>query len=249
MKATLPLGYDNYVFDLYGTLVDIHTEEGDERLWKQLALFFGYYGALYEPEELQKEYFRIVKGKEKELKMTLDTDPHYAHESSPEIEICDVFRELYTQKGVEPEEALVIHTAQLFRVMSTDYVRLYDGVREMLKFLKEQGKKVYLLSNAQRIFTAYELKSLDIFKYFDDVLISSDYKTRKPDARFFDCLIKKYDLDVKKSIYVGNDSKNDVLGAKGVGMNTFYVFSNISPQNDEKNLADYNVEDFESWNY
>lgn len=249
MKATLPLGYDNYVFDLYGTLVDIHTEEGDERLWKQLALFFGYYGALYEPEELQKEYFRIVKGKEQELKMTLDTDPHYAHESSPEIEICDVFRELYTQKGVEPEEALVIHTAQLFRVMSTDYVRLYDGVREMLKFLKEQGKNVYLLSNAQRIFTAYELKSLDIFKYFDDVLISSDYKTRKPDARFFDCLIKKYDLDVKKSIYVGNDSKNDVLGAKGVGMNTFYVFSNISPQNDEKNLADYNVEDFESWNY
>lgn len=249
MKATLPLGYDNYVFDLYGTLVDIHTEEGDERLWKQLALFFGYYGALYEPEELQKEYFRIVKGKEQELKMTLDTDPHYAHESSPEIEICDVFRELYTQKGVEPEEALVIHTAQLFRVMSTDYVRLYDGVREMLKFLKEQGKKVYLLSNAQRIFTAYELKSLDIFKYFDDVWISSDYKTRKPDARFFDCLIKKYDLDVKKSIYVGNDSQNDVLGAKGVGMNTFYVFSNISPQNDEKNLADYNVEDFESWNY
>ena len=249
MKATLPLGYDNYVFDLYGTLVDIHTEEGDERLWKQLALFFGYYGALYEPEELQKEYFRIVKGKEQELKMTLDTDPQYAHESSPEIEICHVFRELYTQKGVEPEEALVIHTAQLFRVMSTDYVRLYDGVREMLKFLKEQGKNVYLLSNAQRIFTAYELKSLDIFKYFDDVLISSDYKTRKPDARFFDCLIKKYDLDVKKSIYVGNDSKNDVLGAKGVGMNTFYVFSNISPQNDEKNLADYNVEDFESWNY
>lgn len=249
MKATLPLDYDNYVFDLYGTLVDIHTEEGDERLWKQLALFFGYYGALYEPEELQKEYFRIVKGKEQELKMTLDTDPHYAHESSPEIEICDVFRELYTQRGVEPEEALVIHTAQLFRVMSTDYVRLYDGVREMLKFLKEQGKKVYLLSNAQRIFTAYELKSLDIFKYFDDVLISSDYKTRKPDARFFDCLIKKYDLDVKKSIYVGNDSQNDVLGAKGVGMNTFYVFSNISPQNDEKNLADYNVEDFESWNY
>ena len=62
-------------------------------------------------------------------------------------------------------------------------------------------------------------------------------------------VIKKYDLDVKKSIYVGNDSKNDVLGAKGVGMNTFYVFSNISPQNDEKNLADYNVEDFESWNY
>lgn len=26
-EAVLPVQYDNYVFDLYGTLVDIHTEE------------------------------------------------------------------------------------------------------------------------------------------------------------------------------------------------------------------------------
>lgn len=26
-KAILPDKYDNYVFDLYGTLVDIHTDE------------------------------------------------------------------------------------------------------------------------------------------------------------------------------------------------------------------------------
>ena len=25
-EAVLPVQYDNYVFDLYGTLVDIHTE-------------------------------------------------------------------------------------------------------------------------------------------------------------------------------------------------------------------------------
>lgn len=26
--------YDNYVFDLYGTLVDIHTEENDAKVWE-----------------------------------------------------------------------------------------------------------------------------------------------------------------------------------------------------------------------
>ena len=26
-KAELPMNYDNYVFDLYGTLVDIQTDE------------------------------------------------------------------------------------------------------------------------------------------------------------------------------------------------------------------------------
>ena len=82
-KAVLPLDYDNYVFDLYGTLVDIHTEEEDAQLWEKLAMFYGYYGALYEPKELQKEYEVLVKGKEDSLKQTLEGDPRYAHESSP----------------------------------------------------------------------------------------------------------------------------------------------------------------------
>ena len=40
-EAVLPVQYDNYVFDLYGTLVDIHTEEDFPKLWEKLALFFG----------------------------------------------------------------------------------------------------------------------------------------------------------------------------------------------------------------
>ena len=45
--------YDNYIFDLYGTLADIHTEENDPLVWKKLALFYGYYDANYAPEELK----------------------------------------------------------------------------------------------------------------------------------------------------------------------------------------------------
>lgn len=42
--------YKNYIFDLYGTLVDIHTDGEQELLWEKLALFYGYYDAVYEPE-------------------------------------------------------------------------------------------------------------------------------------------------------------------------------------------------------
>ena len=40
----LPLTYDNYIFDLYGTLVDIHTDESNTAIWEKLAMFYGYYG-------------------------------------------------------------------------------------------------------------------------------------------------------------------------------------------------------------
>ena len=32
---------DNYIFDLYGTLVDIHTDESDTAIWEKLAMFYG----------------------------------------------------------------------------------------------------------------------------------------------------------------------------------------------------------------
>ena len=98
-EAVLPVQYDNYVFDLYGTLVDIHTEEDFPKLWEKLALFFGYYGAIYEPKELQKRYAALVSDCERALKKTLEEDRHYTHGASPEIEIGEVFEKLYREKG------------------------------------------------------------------------------------------------------------------------------------------------------
>ena len=62
--------YDNYVFDLYGTLVDIHTEENDAKVWEKLSLFYGFHGALYDPQELQESYLALIQSKETDLKGT-----------------------------------------------------------------------------------------------------------------------------------------------------------------------------------
>lgn len=246
-RALLPMDYDTYVFDLYGTLVDIHTDEELPMVWEKLALFYGYYDAPYEPMELKKRYGELVNGKEQELKKTLEDDPKYAHEASPEIEITDVFSALFREKGVEADETLAVHAGQFFRVLSTEYVRVYPGTAQMLESLKKQGKKVYLLSNAQRIFTEYEMHTLEIAQYFDDILISSDYQTKKPDPRFFGILVDRYHLAVERTLFVGNDSRTDILGATQAGMHTFYVNSNISPANDAAPNADYSVDSFEEW--
>ena len=272
----LPLTYDNYIFDLYGTLVDIHTDESDTAIWEKLAMFYGYYGALYEAKELKERYETLVKSSEAELKKKLEdmdiekqkdilgsdtskANEHtkaqadaqfaisYAHEASPEIHIEDVFEKLYEEKGVNPTKELSVHTGQFFRVMSTEYIKLYPGTKEMLKELKAAGKNVYLLSNAQRIFTAYEMRRLDIFDLFDDVFISSDYNTKKPDVRFYKELIDKHDIDVAKSLFIGNDSTTDIKGAKECRMDAFYVKSNISPKDDMAHDADYVIDNFTNW--
>lgn len=218
--------YQTCIFDLYGTLVDIHTDEDSDKLWEKMALFYGFYGACYKTEEMKAAYKAIVQKMEKG-KEGIRRD---SHEAFPEIQIEDVFQALFEAKGVEADRTLSVHAGQFFRVLSMEYIRLYEGTEEMLKALKENRKKLYLLSNAQRIFTEYEMRALDIFKYFDAIYISSDYEFKKPDVRFFEKLLRDQNVDVSSAIMIGNDGICDIKGAREAGLHTLYIHSNISPK-------------------
>ena len=59
--------YQNYIFDLYGTLVDIHTDESKSSLWKKIAVYFSAQGAAYTGKELKERYFALIGAEEKKL--------------------------------------------------------------------------------------------------------------------------------------------------------------------------------------
>ena len=82
---------------------------------------------------------------------------------------------------------------------------------------------------------------------FDDIFISSDFQTKKPDIRFFEALKNKHGLKPKQTLFIGNDSRCDIDGAKQVEFDTFYVNSNISPKDDKAENADYIVDNFTEW--
>ena len=229
--------YQTCIFDLYGTLVDIHTDENSDELWEKMALFYGFYGACYEGREMKAAYNAIVQKMEKG-KEGIRRD---SHESFPEIQIEDVFQKLFEVKGAAADRTLAVHAGQFFRVLSMEYIRLYEGTEDMLKALHSSGRKLYLLSNAQRIFTEYEMRALDIFKYFDAVYISSDYEFKKPDVRFFEKLLQDQNVDRSSAIMIGNDGICDIRGAREAGLHTLYIHSNISPQ-EPMPEADYVLE-------
>ena len=212
--------YKNYIFDLYGTLVDINTDENDKELWYKLSLFYSFKGAKYSAIELRESYKSLLK-----LNFDCITNTDY-----PDFPLENIFGQLYIDKNISPSNELVYDTAHFFRTLSIKYIKLYDGVIDMLKLLKKKGKKIYLLSNAQRIFTLYEMKVLGIYDYFDDVLFSADYQICKPDSNFYNALINKHNLDIKDSIMIGNDYICDIDGAASVGLDSLYLHSNLSPE-------------------
>lgn len=215
--------YKNYIFDLYGTLVDIRTNESSGYLWKKMQEFYGFHGAEYSSVELRRVYARLCKQEEEMVK----------RKGLSEIKIEKVFNELFAEKDIVVSADVIYTACEFFRIISTKYIKLYDGVIELFEELKKKDKKIYLLSNAQKVFTEPEIKYLGIWNYFDGIFISSNEQCKKPSSDFFNALIKKYGLNVKESIMIGNDGTSDIKGACGVGMDSLYIRTDISPQ-DEK---------------
>ena len=231
-------GYRHCIFDLYGTLVDIHTDETVPRLWEAMADWYRAHGADYAPGALRDAYFRTVRH--------LEGDPlrSDAHEAHPEIRIEAVFQHLFQAKGVSADLALAVQTGRHFRQSSLHYIRLYDGAVELLEALRASGRGVWLLSNAQRIFTAYELQSLGIDGLFDGIYLSSDYGCKKPDSRFFGRLLSERGIAPESAIMIGNDGLCDIQGAQAVGLATLYIRSNLSPA-EPLPPADYVLEEMD----
>ena len=213
--------YTDLIFDLYGTLVDIHTEE-NELVWEKTALYFGFYGAHYTTQELRDAFQAELHRREAKAGQS--------YECFPDIPFEQVMAELFRAKGVvENADSLGINAAQLFRISSIEYVKLYSGALDALAKLRRAGCRLWLLSNAQRIFTAYELRHLGLGEQLDGIYISSDYRCRKPDTRFYRALLEEQGLAVENCLMIGNDRNTDIAGAKSLGMATLYMHTALTP--------------------
>lgn len=209
------------VFDLYGTLVDIHTEE-DDLVWEKTALYFGFHGAHYTGATLKAAFTSAMTAREAKAGQS--------YECFPDIPFDQVMAQLFRDAGVtEQADALGFNAAQLFRISSIEYIRLYPGVKEALAAFRQRGFRLWLLSNAQAAFTAYELQLLGLTDLFDGVYLSSDYGCRKPDQRFYNALLNTANLNAGSCLMLGNDLETDIAGARAAGMATLYMHTNLTP--------------------
>lgn len=226
--------YDYYVFDLYGTLIDILTDESGEEFWRAAAELYSCAGAEYSPEELREKY--LLYCREEEEKLALSNGCGY-----PEIRLENVFLRLLDGAAIPPEarNGWVRAFAKCFRTLSRKRLAVYPGTLPTLHELRRRGKRLFLLSNAQRVFTEDELALTGLDGVFDAVLISSDCGMKKPWPGFMRLLLERCGLDPARTVMVGNDVCSDMAvasecGVDGVLLNTAHE----APETIEKRIRD-----------
>jgi putative hydrolase of the HAD superfamily len=218
------------LFDLYGTLIDIETDESMEEIYRGIAHFLTYHGISLHRWEVRDRYYQIMKRQKEE-----------GGEEYPEIDVEAIWNAFLEQEGIKadpPRRDLARILAQIYRGISRKRLQLYPEVKRVLDDLQPRYR-LALVSDAQPGYALPEMKAVGLDGYFDPIIISTYYGFRKPDARLFTKPLDILKLAPAEVICVGNDMYRDIYGASRLGIKTIFVDSNQGTKSHEKVTPDY----------
>lgn len=162
-------------------------------------------------------------------------DPHYIasklSDSLSEQELIEkeLFGSLQWQKldqgSITVEQALSeINTSNPSLIKHAllhwyDYFEPFKDIIPLVKQLKENGYKIYLLSNCSLQFDNY-YQTVEAFKYFDGFYISAKHHLLKPNVEIFEDFLKEYHLVGDECIFI-DDVMANVEGASKAKMHGY----------------------------
>lgn len=194
------------LFDIYGTLIDIHTNEHKDEVFENLSRFL--------------EYRRIfVRGKVLKELFFSEVNLQFARsrERFPEVDITQAFERVLRGQSQACDRFSALLTTQLYRSLTRERLTLFDDTFWTLTEFRKRYR-MGIVTDAQRVFCKPELRALRIEEFFDTIVISSDYGFRKPDPRLFHIALASLDAKASESVYIGNKFETDIVGAKNANL-------------------------------
>ncbi|HRK20585.1 MAG TPA: HAD-IA family hydrolase [Fimbriimonadaceae bacterium] len=113
---------------------------------------------------------------------------------------------------------------------------LYADTVPALIALQERGVKLAVLSNWDYSLHRV-LRILGLTDYFDVVVASLEEGVEKPEPRIFEVVLERLGADPRKTLHVGDDPLDDVIGASRAGLRSAFL-DRSSPQELPKRICD-----------
>jgi HAD superfamily hydrolase (TIGR01509 family) len=123
----------------------------------------------------------------------------------------------------ESEEVLMQKLKDGLYKKYSEVICLKQGVYNALKYLKEKGKRLYILTASPHLVLDVCLKRNGVYDTFDGVYSCEDFNTTKSDVNIYYMLADK--IGVKNSeIAFFDDNINSIMTAKKAGLYTVGVY-------------------------
>ena len=120
---------------------------------------------------------------------------------------------------------------------------LINGVKDFLKWCKEQNISMAVCTNKQEHLSNDLLKKIGIYDFFEYVAGSDTFDYCKPDPRHLTSVVEILDGDVKKTIMIG-DSETDSNAAKAAVIPVILLENVYTEKNTSEIYHNHLVKDF-----
>jgi len=120
---------------------------------------------------------------------------------------------------------------------------LINGVKEFLKWCREQNISMAVCTNKQEHLSNDLLKKIGIYDFFEYVAGSDTFDYCKPDPRHLTNVVEILDGDVKKTIMIG-DSETDANAAKAAEIPVILLENGYTEKNTTEIYHNHLIKDF-----
>ena len=138
--------------------------------------------------------------------------------------------------------------------MSKDFINFYgkniinkstliNGVKEFLRWCKEQNISMAVCTNKQEHLAIDLLKKIGIYDYFEYVAGFNTFDYCKPDPRHLTSIIEILSGNMKESLMIG-DSETDANAAKAASIPIILLENGYTEKNSNEIYHDHLIKDF-----
>jgi len=209
-------------FDFMGTLV--HVRLNNEKYVRSMHRTLVERGIACSYKDLMEAH---DKAAQKYQKIRVDT----CREIDNRVWAADALRELgYKAK---PEDRLILEAVDAY---FDPFIASLKVAPRAFVTLSKIGRSlsIGLVSNFSYGKAIREaLRKLRLNRFLDVVIISDEVGWRKPHPKIFQMFLDELKLDPDEAIYVGDDLKYDIEGARAAGMRTVLVSGSGTVREDE----------------
>ncbi len=136
-----------------------------------------------------------------------------------------------TFSGVLPQTPSEEFFDELYnRFAEADCWKIYDDVIPTLEELRGREIRLAIISNWDERLPVL-LPRLQLARYFEAIIISSEVGFPKPSPVIFEYALRKLGLPAEAVLHVGDNVTEDIEGARAVGMQTALIHRHGHPEN------------------
>jgi HAD superfamily hydrolase (TIGR01509 family) len=196
-------------FDLFGTLVEAKADQ--ETCVYSICTYLQECGYRFNEKDFFKNYKKVTTKNRKER-----------HDDLREVNNCVWISDTLAQMGIVDPQPRDMKSA-VATYFSNWQLNLFPEALKTLKTLRTRFKIVLVSNFTDSIFLNRTLIDLGIKTYLDHVIDSDSFGWRKPHPKIFRHFLKISNTKPKEAVFVGDELKTDIQGAKNLKIKTILL--------------------------